>query len=83
MANETNYERIPFNEIFKKQITGGLFLKKCLIIGGEEFGPGREIKMGELLSGVDFYKRQGLDLAVLPTDTSDKYILVGFFTDTE
>jgi hypothetical protein len=83
MAGDTEYTKVAFNEIFKKQLNGGLFLKKCLVIGGEEFGPGLEIKKGELLSGVDFYKRQGLDLAVTPTEDPDKFVLIGFYADNE
>lgn len=78
--NPTEITRMPFNKVFKKRLNGDLVLRSKLSVSGELFEPDLVVKPGELLAGVDFHKRQGLELAIVVS--GDTYILRGFFVDT-
>lgn len=70
--------QVPFDQVFRREVNGNLILQKRLRIGDEVFETETPVAPGQLLNGVDFHKRQGLDMAFVIT-AGGTHILRGFY----
>lgn len=79
MAPPRNTQKVNFWSVFGLGANDSLITLKTILVNGQRFESGTKISKGELLAGVAFNERRGLDLGVivLPDGT---YEIQGFYT---
>jgi len=78
MPDGTPLAQVGFWDVFSALANGGLQLRRDLIISGQLFAAGAVVAPGQLLAGVDLFKRKGYPLAI-EIQENRPYILRGFY----
>jgi len=73
-----NIVRVTFWSVFSLGANDGLVTTRAIIVNGQRFNAGTSISKKDLLAGVDFNARRGIDLAVT-TLVDGTYEIQGFY----